>query len=147
MTNWKNKLLAYLHDPPEKAYDYGPRHQQRAEHYRNLVLGAGTWQEHDPDHVAAAADRFIFPATTRKQGEQWVRTGVEKLGEDVAFKHPLSGQPAFAKHQFPSEADAHDIISDALPAFADLNEADKFWLLWRLWLQFSITHHHGQRAG
>src|ERR1035438_3667377 len=29
MTNWKNKLLAFLHDPPEKAYDYSPEHGKR----------------------------------------------------------------------------------------------------------------------
>lgn len=148
MTDWNQKIHAHVHDPPEKAYDYSDTHRQRAEaHLANLKIPESVWKGKEPDHLAAAADRFIFPTTRRKQGEQWVPTGVEKLGEDVSFKHPLSGHPAFAKDQFPNEADAHDIISDALPAFADLQDADKFWLLWRLWLQFSVTHHHGQRAG
>jgi hypothetical protein len=27
---WKNKILAYLHDPPEKASMPGPKHRQGA---------------------------------------------------------------------------------------------------------------------
>jgi len=61
MNFWQRKLLAHLHDPPEKGYDYGPRHKAQAERYKDCVLGSGVWQGHEPDWAAAAADRFIFP--------------------------------------------------------------------------------------
>ena len=150
MTNWKNKLLAYLHDPPEKAYDYGPRHQQRAEHYRNLVLGAGTWQEHDPDHVAAAADRFIFPTTRRWQNGRWVDTGVAGLGGEVAFKHPLTGQTSLRLEdaQFPEQSAAEAAVDDGVPSYAGVDDPQiKFWLLWRLWLQFTVTNPNQRARG
>ena len=69
MTNWKNKLLAFLHDPPEKAYDYGPQHKERVTAYLSRL---GIHEKWDPaaDHAAAAADRFIFPATRRREGDR-----------------------------------------------------------------------------
>ena len=70
---WKNKLLAYLHDPPEKAYDYSPEHGRRPKHYAERIgVNLSEWQDKLADYTAAAADRFIFPATRRKEGERWV---------------------------------------------------------------------------
>jgi len=63
MTDWKAKLAAYLHDPPEKAYDFGPAHRQRAEiHSQNFGVGQ-LWNVlgGNPDWSAAAADRFVLP--------------------------------------------------------------------------------------
>jgi CRISPR-associated protein Cmr2 len=143
MTDWNQKIIAHLHDPPEKAYDYSSTHIERAEaHLRNLQVPESAWKGKEPDHVAAAADRFIFPATRHKQGDHWVATGVGNLGEGVQFKHPLTGKVALGNGGFPSEDEAHQIISQALPDFADKRDVDKFWLLWRLWLQFSVDHQH-----
>jgi hypothetical protein len=60
---WHRKLAAYLHDPPEKAYDYGPHHLKRAQHHARNAGVETTWQGStgQPDWAAAAADRFIFP--------------------------------------------------------------------------------------
>jgi hypothetical protein len=89
---WKRKLLAFLHDPPEKAYDYSLVHSQRAMHYAQRIgINLSEWQDKLPDHAAAAADRFIFPATKRKEGDRWVDTGVPGLGNGPQFIHPLSG--------------------------------------------------------
>ncbi len=145
MTDWKNKLLAYLHDPPEKAYDFGPRHQDRAKHYASIILGEGVWQDHDPDHSAAAADRFIFPDGRKP--------GVGGLGEGVTFRHPLTGQVAFAAGQpggFPrkeDEADAEAAVDTGIPHFELPDLKDRFWLLWRLWLHQTVVHPDGQKQG
>jgi hypothetical protein len=42
---WKRELAAYLHDPPEKAYDYGDHHKERAKvHAASFGVGVcGTW--------------------------------------------------------------------------------------------------------
>ena len=64
MTDWKNKLLAYLHDPPSKPFNIG-EHRAIA---KDLIIAAGL----DPaeaelffakvcDHTAAAADRVVCP--------------------------------------------------------------------------------------
>ncbi len=89
MTNGKRKLVAYLHDPPEKAYNYGPVHKDRAQQYLARVLGPGRWTDHQPDWAAAAADRFIFP-----DGQKLNALGLPGLGGGVQFIHPLTGKPA-----------------------------------------------------
>lgn len=145
---WKNKLLAYLHDPPEKAYHYGPKHKELAQRYLERILGPGKWTEHQPDWAAAAADRFIFP-----DGKKLNALGLSGLGGGVQFIHPLIGNLAFSAKDFPKEDDANDIISEVLPSFGESNEevrkdaAIQFWLLWRAWFQFSVTHQRGQRHG
>jgi CRISPR-associated protein Cmr2 len=145
---WKRKLLAYLHDPPEKAYSYGPTHRERAQRYLERVLGPGRWADHQPDWMAAAADRFIFP-----DGQKLHQLGLTGLGGGVRFIHPLTGRLAFATTDFPREEDAADIISEVLPSFGESRDqvrADaslQFWLLWRAWLHFSVTHHAGRRQG
>ena len=153
MNLWQRKLLAFLHDPPEKAYNYGPLHQKQAQRYLERILGAGRWTDHQPDWAAAAADRFIFPTTKRLEGDRWVDTGAPGLSEGVKFVHPLTGTLAFTANDFPDENTANDIISAVLPSFGEGNDkvqqdaALQFWLLWRAWLHFSVTHHHGQRQG
>lgn len=148
MTNWKRKLAAYLHDPPEKAYDFGPNHKKQAAAYLNLVFGPGQLVDRQPDWAAAAADRFIFP-----DGQKLHALGLPGLGGGIQFIHPLSGNSAFSPTDFPAQEDAGDIISQVLPSFAEPNAgggADlptQFWLLWRAWLHFAVTHHHGQKQG
>jgi CRISPR-associated protein Cmr2 len=143
--DWKRKLAAYLHDPPEKAYDFGPRHQDRAKHYASMILGEGVWQDHDPDHSAAAADRFIFPDGRKP--------GVGGLGEGVKFRHPLTGQVAFTAGQpggFPRKEDAANAeaaVDTGIPHFELPDLKDRFWLLWRLWLHQTVVHPEGQKQG
>jgi len=145
MTDWNQKIVAHLHDPPEKAFDYSKTHVERsARHLANLQVPDAAWKSKEPDHLAAAADRFIFPASQRKEGDRWMPTGVGNLGEGVQFKHPLTGEAVLGREAFPDEDQAHDIISRALPDFADKEERIKFWLLWRLWLQFSVEAHRGK---
>ncbi len=124
---WRNKILAFLHDPPEKAYDYGPNHLQRAKTYASSFgLDMRLWQTHHADWSAAAADRFIFP-----DGRQ---PGVGGLGGGLLFKHPLSGQPAFSENDFPTHEEAERLFASVLPDFQAENPQTAHWLLWRLWM-------------
>jgi len=135
---WKRKLLAFLHDPPEKAYDYSREHGRRAQHYAERIgVNLSEWQDKLADYTAAAADRFIFPATKRKEGERWVDTGVPGLGEGVQFIHPLSGSKVDAV--FPSEDEALGFCRDGFPDFAGITDPQlRFWLIWRLWRHYTV---------
>ena len=127
ITDWKAKLLALLHDPPEKAYDYGLTHLERARTYAsNFGLDMAAWQDRHADWSAAAADRFIFP--------QGAHPEVGSLGGGVTFTHPLSGEPVFGKQDFPSREEAEQIIGDVLPEFSHSDPRIVHWLLWRLWM-------------
>src|SRR5260370_10409861 len=137
------KLAAYLHDPPEKAYDFGPRHLERAQHHAANLGVAELWESitGQPDWSAAAADRFVFPHGS-KIGEP--------LGGSIEFVHPFSGRaidgrPCLEPNDFPSQADAERILDDALPAFGHGELAVRFFHVWRLWLQHAVTHPSGQR--
>jgi len=41
---WKRKLTVYLHDPPEKAYDYGSNHLKRAETHAGSFGVSDLWK-------------------------------------------------------------------------------------------------------
>ena len=90
MTNWKNKLLAFLHDPPSKAFDI-PDHESLA---LTLLRQAGFSEEEaerfsrQADWAASAADRLPFPAS--QAGALRCHFG----GVRGRFQHPLgSGAP------------------------------------------------------
>jgi CRISPR-associated protein Cmr2 len=143
MNQWMRKLAAYLHDPPEKAYDFGPRHLERAQHHAANLGVAELWESitGQPDWSAAAADRFVFPHGSKID---------ESLGGSIEFVHPFSGRaidggPCLEANDFPSQADAESILDDALPAFAHGELAVRFFHVWRLWLHHAVTHHSGQR--
>lgn len=140
MNLWKRKLAAYLHDPPEKAYDYSSEHGKRAQHYAGrLGISLSEWKDKLPDHTAAAADRFIFPSTKRKDGDRWVDTGVPGLGGGLQFIHPLSGHLVAQAGDFPTEDEALGFCRDGFPDFSGITDDElRFRLVWRLWRQFTL---------
>src|SRR5271165_7105841 len=93
MVNWKNKLRAFLHDPPSKVFDI-PNHELMA---LTLLRQAGFSEEEaksfsrPADWAASAADRLPFPAS-RPAGLSCHFDGVRNC-----FHHPLgsggSGAP------------------------------------------------------
>jgi len=60
---WKRKLLAFLHDPPEKAYDYSREHGRRAQHYAERIgVNLSEWQ----DKLAAATGNLFVNGRCNK---------------------------------------------------------------------------------
>ncbi|MBI4025776.1 MAG: type III-B CRISPR-associated protein Cas10/Cmr2 [Verrucomicrobia bacterium] len=135
MNCWKQKLCAYLHDPPSKPVDI-PRHQEAAKQ-RAATVGL---DENDLkafwkvcDHTAAAADRFPFPTHHHLSS---VFDGVR-----AKFKHPLGGSEFGYADWFKSPEEAMAIEQSLQPAlkdveaFADDEDRDRalFFAHWRLW--------------
>jgi len=86
---FKIKLLAFLHDPPEKALNI-QRHEERARAYlNNLVDGYDeAWTENkgrikNADIWASIADRMQLPSGREKDFH---------VGNNLCFIHPLSGE-------------------------------------------------------
>lgn len=146
---WKRKLAAFLHDPPEKAYDFGPSHLKRAESHAGSFGVWDLWKAMggNPDWSAAAADRFVFPHGSK----------VGSLGEDpkVAFVHPISGRaentsaPTLptGNHAFPTQADAEQWISDIKPDWQSDDPKTLFLRAWRLWPEHAASHAAGSGKG
>lgn len=146
---WKRKLAAYLHDPPEKAYDFGLNHQTRAESHAASFGVGSLWKElgGNPDWSAAAADRFVFPRGSRSVS----------LGEEgkVAFVHPISGRAEDSSaptlptdhFMFPTQADAEQWISDIKPDWKSDDPQTLFFRAWRSWSDHAASHATGGGKG
>lgn len=101
MVNWKNKLLALLHDPPSKAFNI-PDHESLA---LTLLRQAGFSEEEaerfsrQADWDASAADRMPFPAS-QAAGIRCRFDGVpvflrpDHLGRDTGL-NPIAVQVSF----------------------------------------------------
>jgi hypothetical protein len=63
ITNWKSKLLAFLHDPPHKPRAVAAHEDQRQSFLNRLGLDADALKAFDRsnDWQAPAADRLVFP--------------------------------------------------------------------------------------
>jgi len=126
---WQRKIVALLHDPPDKVLDI-PRHKERAGALMQTALRGlpdvpttgvpeAAWVDaaNKSDTVASAADRLNFPEGLRAPSD--------------CVLHPLSGQamplPA-ADPQRASEAQA-DVIGDLSRRTNDPQK--RFLLLWR----------------
>lgn len=130
MTDWKRKLAACLHDPPEKVLDLA-WHKKRAENYEAGLALEDTEFARDCDHTAAAADRLPWPRW------QFLESAFD--GRNNHFKHPLGGktsdgQPVGFRINPYSHADiAHHFASLNRPQLAQGDDRAQFFAFWRLW--------------
>jgi CRISPR-associated protein Cmr2 len=148
MTNWKNKLRAFLHDPPSKAFDI-PNHESWA---LTLLRQAGFSQEEaerfsrQADWDASAADRLPFPAS-QAGGLRCHFDGVRNRfhhpfgsgATDDALTLPFQGE--FVTSDLVHETD--QAIQPVLAGFGDIPDDSsdpcgkrwraRFFTHWRLW--------------
>ncbi|MBM3838171.1 MAG: type III-B CRISPR-associated protein Cas10/Cmr2 [Verrucomicrobia bacterium] len=149
MTDWRRKLAAYLHDPPEKAYDFGEHHKERARIHAESFGVGDLWRSMggNPDWSAAAADRFVFP-----HGSKVGASLSEEL--KVAFVHPLSGRddndnPALPTGSlvYPGQSDAEQWLSDIRPEWKSSDPQTLFLRAWRRWSEHAADHAGGKGRG
>ncbi|MBP7948958.1 MAG: type III-B CRISPR-associated protein Cas10/Cmr2 [Verrucomicrobiales bacterium] len=143
---WKRKLAAFLHDPPHKPYRIAGHEDARESFWHEAHLSKDEFLRliHRPDdHLAAAADRMIFP--------DWKKSGVRtdwKTDADCAFHHPLGGGKLVPK-EFPRTAEAAEgMIAQSLQGVGiadDMPDAQRWWRLWREWPE-NCARKHGHFA-
>lgn len=131
MTDWKQKLVAYLHDPPHKPRAIAGHERQRQSFLNRLGLNPDALRDFDRsnDWQAAAADRLIFPDPA-KSG---LRVDWEE--NDFEFRHPLGGG-ILTPDRFPeTAAGLEEAFVSALDGIAPETEdwKLKFIRSWRLW--------------
>lgn len=123
-TNWRDLLVAWLHDPPDKALDIH-RHQARARRYASVALGDQVSESEikDPaDSLAAIAERLPCP--------HWSVHRVNVEQGQLAIYHPLSGSPRTLSVQTDVEEHITSVITDLV---ADLDTTElRFLALWRM---------------
>jgi len=132
---WKQKLMAFLHDPPCKPLDFSPKHEEIAWQFcasENMTeLDKEVFKNiKDADWMASAADRMSFKS--RKCSNKF--TG--QKGE--TFKHPLSGDEYLFK-ELPTIEYAEELLQNAIGGIQATSEDNKwkdtFFLYWRRWLE------------
>ncbi len=127
MTDWKAKLDAYLHDPPEKALDLD-WHEKRAEAHA-AGHGLDDTEFYRPcDHHAAAADRLPWP--------RWQFLESKFDGEHNHFKHPL-GKAQFKISPYRDADIAHARAWESRPKLSQGDERAQFFAYWRMWRWWS----------
>jgi CRISPR-associated protein Cmr2 len=142
--SWSDALVAWLHDPPDKALDIRG-HESRARRYAAVALGREISETESAilaDSLASATERLPMPSGGGVGGEER-RVGPEDLLQSV---HPLSAAPW--KHPIPVES----IVADS-PITASIDAivaplADtklRFLALWRL-LPERLASHDGKLA-
>ncbi len=136
---WKRKLMAYLHDPPDKALDIR-NHEENAKAFQ---IGAGFTDEEErlkllkevkiADHFASSAERFVFPkgkCSTQFNGQK-----------GSSFIHPLSSAEYLTPENFPIQAgELHGMLQDAIGGIKTEDWQKKFFLYWRRWLENATTN-------
>lgn len=123
--DWRDLLVAWLHDPPDKALDIRS-HQGRARRYAAAALGdqvSESEQKDQSDALAAIAERLPCPRWEK------LRVGVEE--GRLLLRHPLSGTPR-PLDSLPHTAE--DVVSAAIADLVSDTDStqDRFLTLWRL---------------
>ncbi len=133
MTDWKNKLLAFLHDPPHKPFRIAGHEDARESFLREVGLSLDDMRHHFvrlDDHMAAAADRLVFP--------DWEASGVKSdwRQSGFAFHHPMAGT-ALRQSEFPATPEAAETMMARALQRVGAKDGQawerKFALVWRLW--------------
>ncbi len=131
---WKRKLMAYLHDPPDKCLDIRG-HEELA---RLFMAGAGFSDTGElarileeikqADHFASSAERFVFPK---------VKCSTAYSGrKGSTFVHPVSSVEYVSEKELSSQAGhIHGILQDAAKGIENCEWRKRFFLYWRRWME------------
>jgi CRISPR-associated protein Cmr2 len=140
---WKEKLVAFLHDPPCKALDFSRTHEEIALDFLKAALPGedpSAYYEllkslNDSDWFAAEADRIEGFGKGRQ---------ITRFGNQSTFKHPL-GRAEYKFTRVPSPQQAEEILQKVQKgiqtdpkASAEQQARQNFFFHWRRWLEESV---------
>lgn len=127
---WRKKLMAFLHDAPDKCFDIANHEQaaarcQSAAGFTDKELRDEREKHIKPaDWFSAAAERFVFP-----KGKCSHTFSVEPL-----FIHPLSSKPFSFPEGFAAKSGSHtEAIQTAIGGILTDDWHERFFLFWRRW--------------
>jgi len=137
---WSRKIVAFLHDPPGKAFvlrshPHTP-HEELAKALQKIALGGrlASSEEDDratkADHIASAADRVNFPSGATAYWDQVPAFLTHPLARDTSsYRLNLPARPEQLDDKIQKEA-AHTILD---PWAKNLRDLKSLYLhLWRL---------------
>jgi CRISPR-associated protein Cmr2 len=140
---WKQKLMAFLHDPPCKALDFTKTHEEIAMGFVKAALPSEDYQAwygwlkglSDSDWFAAEADRI----SGFGRGAH-----VTTFGNGSSFNHPLGGAE-YTFRSVPTKQKAEEILQSVQKgiqvdssASPDEQSRQNFFFHWRRWMEESV---------
>ncbi|MDD4102441.1 MAG: type III-B CRISPR-associated protein Cas10/Cmr2, partial [Kiritimatiellae bacterium] len=139
---WQRKLMAFLHDAPDKCFDI-KNHEQAAARCQAAAgftdIQTRTEREKDikpADWFSSSAERFVFPKVKCSHD----------FKEQPLFIHPLSSEYYHFPDGFVSKSGSHtEAIQTALGGIQTDDWHKRFFLYWRRW-QENATAKDGNRA-
>ena len=127
---WKRKPAAFLHDPPHKALRIAGHEDARKLFWNAAYLRNAEFfrlVHRLDDHIAAAADRMIFPHPKSGVRTEW------EIDADFAFHHVLSGEKLIPA-EFSRSAAAETMMTCRLQGIGlteEMPDEQGWWRLWR----------------
>jgi len=145
---YKQKIKAFLHDPPEKPLILGFKdHEITSEEYIKALLGEDEAFDKDQwafaDHVASAADRTSFPL--KESRKFWVN-----FRKNPVLTHPNSGH-LFDLEEYqllePQELKKNVLKAmEKIRGYSDGDHEKAFLYLWRLLPEFTSSVEEGNAS-
>ena len=127
---WQRKLMAYLHDAPDKCFDIANHERtagsaQSVAGFADEAIRKSTAEAVKPaDWFASSAERFVFP---RNKCTHSFTTA-------PLFIHPLSSVPYPFPSDLPAKTGAHaETIQTAIGGIRTDDWHERFFLYWRRW--------------
>lgn len=127
LTDWRDLLVAFLHDPPDKALDI-PGHEARARKYLKTALGMQVSEKEikmPADLDASIAERLPMPTA----GEKGARAVGPENGR-LTIIHPMSGQSFDLSVQPLQTGIVLQTIDELIEGLE--NNQQRFLTLWRM---------------
>ncbi|MGC9469418.1 MAG: type III-B CRISPR-associated protein Cas10/Cmr2 [Anaerolineae bacterium] len=143
--DWEQKVIALLHDPPDKQLDR-KGHEERARRLLDLALEKSVDDKHPAwkqaewaDRVAAASDRIAFPYISRTRR-------AEHVVQSIKITHMLSGRVVELQGAGKADRQAQERALRTLLAEVGKNGRLRYLALWRSMLD-QIVHEDASGLG
>ncbi|MGL4853806.1 MAG: type III-B CRISPR-associated protein Cas10/Cmr2 [Lentisphaeria bacterium] len=129
---WKNKLFAFLHDPPNKALDIGNHEETAKAFMQSAGFSEAELKDQNKfaDCLASSIDRFPFPSRVCSS------TFTGKSG--TTFTHPFSSNEEYEMNGLEKEGDYQRYLQDGFGGIKG-SWKERFFLYWRRWLENAVT--------
>lgn len=137
---WVTKLIAFLHDPPNKALDIRNHEEVRKVFFRQAGLSEDCIGDFDKksDFLGASADRFPFP-DHKKTRPPLVSNFSQAMNRGEVFRHPMGGSVFNFEKSPHGNAVIEEVFQDAQKGIIvdelpeEIRPWANFFLHWRRW--------------
>lgn len=147
-TNWNNVLLAYLHDPPDKALSVTGKSELEKHEHRRFEMAKAIWGDTEiskkgvkrdtgeADVLASIVERLPMPKAPNVN----VSNGRLRIRHSLSGTEVQIGVPELTEQIFEEEKRLL-LASCKLPSSEEYGDRNRFFAIWRCWNE-SLSNFH-----